>query len=115
MKTLKQTSGVIADPPVRCVVEKLGESNVVLKMYAWTTQDQYDFEKVKSEAIRAVKEAFDLANYEMHEPNYTLKMQGYYTVDEQTILEQTHPKNEASAIPEFNFRLSLMSPKITHS
>lgn len=99
MKTLEQTSGVIADLPVRCAVEKLGDSNVVLKMFAWTTQDQFDYGKVKSEAIRAVKEAFDLANFEMPEPIYRLKIQGYSPVEEQTLLEQAHPKEDAPPPP----------------
>ena len=47
IKTLRQTPGVIPDPPVRCLVEKLGDSNVVLKILAWTTQDQFDYRKVK--------------------------------------------------------------------
>lgn len=97
IKTLEQTCGVIADPPVRCTVEKLGDSNVVLKMFAWTTQDQYDFGKVKSEAIRAVKEAFDLANYEMPEPIYRLKMQGYSPLDDHTVFDQTDHTNGAPA------------------
>lgn len=96
-KTLEQTCGVITDPPVRCAIEKLGDSNVILKMFAWTTQDQYDFGKVKSEAIRAVKEAFDLANYEMPEPIYRLKMQGYSPIDDQAVFEQTdHTKDALS-------------------
>ena len=76
LTTLKQSPGVIADPPPTCTIEKLGDSNVVLKMLAWTTQNTYDFGKVKSEAIRAVKEAFEGANYEMPEPIYRLKIQG---------------------------------------
>lgn len=95
--TLQHTSGVIADPPVRCAVEKLGDSNVILKMFAWTTQDQYDYQKVRSEAIRAVKEAFDLANYEMPEPIYRLKMQGYSPIDDQAVFDQTDHKKDAPA------------------
>ncbi|MEO8326858.1 MAG: mechanosensitive ion channel family protein, partial [Nitrospirota bacterium] len=99
--TLQHTSGVIADPPVRCAVEKLGDSNVLLKMFAWTTQDQYDYQKVRSEAIRAVKEAFDLANYEMPEPIYRLKMQGYSPLDDQAVFDQTDHKKDvpAPAVP----------------
>ncbi|GJL58509.1 MAG: mechanosensitive ion channel protein MscS [Nitrospirales bacterium] len=95
IKTLEETRGVIADPPVRCAVEKLGDSNVILKMFAWTTQDQYDFGKVKSEAIRAVKEAFDLANYEMPEPIYRLKMQGYSPLDDQAVFDPTDQTKDA--------------------
>ncbi|WP_447968154.1 mechanosensitive ion channel domain-containing protein [Nitrospira sp. M1] len=81
VETLRQTPGVISDPPVRCLIEKLGESNVILKMLTWTTQEQFDFLKVKSEAIRNVKEAFDLANYEMPEPIYRLNLQRFPQLD----------------------------------
>ncbi len=99
IKTLRQTPGVIPDPPVRCLVEKLGDSNVVLKMLAWTTQDQFDFLKVKSAAIRDVKEAFDLANYEMPEPIYRLKVQGVSQLDFQADLEQDQPKQKIAHPP----------------
>ncbi|HNP27728.1 MAG TPA: mechanosensitive ion channel family protein [Nitrospirales bacterium] len=98
IETLNQTPGVISDPPVRCAVEKLGDSNVILKMFAWTTQDKYDFQKVSSEAIRAVKEAFDLANYEMPEPIYRLKIQGSSLNEDSTVLEQLRRK-EAPQTP----------------
>ena len=69
--TLQHTLGVIPDPPALCAVEKLGDSHVILRMFAWTRQDQFDVIKVRSEAIRAVKEAFD-----------RLKVQGYPRVHE---------------------------------
>ncbi|GJL59685.1 MAG: hypothetical protein NPIRA03_25420 [Nitrospirales bacterium] len=94
IQTLEQTCGVIDDPPVRCAVEKLGDSNVVLKMFAWTTQDQYDFGKVKSQAIRAVKKAFDLANYDMPEPIYRLKIQGYSSLEGQAVSDRTDHKTD---------------------
>ncbi len=99
VETLRQTPGVISDPPIRCAVEKLGDSNVVLQIQAWTTQDQFDYRKVKSAAIRDVKEAFDLANYEMPEPIYRLKVQGLSQLDGLADLEQVQPKKEAPQSP----------------
>ncbi len=95
ISTLTQTQGVITDPPVRCTVEKLGDSNVILKMFAWTTQDQFDFKKVSSQAIRAVKEAFDLANYEMPEPIYRLKVQGISHMTDATLSKETEPHEKS--------------------
>ncbi|GJL62002.1 MAG: mechanosensitive ion channel protein MscS [Nitrospirales bacterium] len=100
IKTLRHTPGVIPDPPVRCFVEKLGDSNVVLKMLAWTTQDQFDFLKVKSEGIRNVKEAFDLENYEMPEPIYRLKVQGLSQENVQAVSDQKPtPKTYKDSAP----------------
>ncbi len=99
IETLERTQGVISDPPVRCSVDKLGDSNVVLKILAWTTQDQYDYGKVKSAAIRNVKEAFDLANYEMPEPIYRLKVQGLSQLDGLADVEQGQHREEISHLP----------------
>ncbi len=112
--TLQKTSGVIQDPPVRCHVEKLGDSNVILTMFAWTTQDQFDFLKVKSEAIRNVKEAFDSANYEMPEPIYRLKVQGLTGVDIPAVLEEEAPKLEGSAPPSSQPRKNSDVSRDTH-
>jgi len=99
IETLNQTPGVIPDPPVRCTVEKLGDSNVVLGLFAWTTQDQYDYSKVKSEAIRALKEAFDRADYEMPEPIYRLKVQGLSGVDANALPDAEIPKKDDESVP----------------
>lgn len=101
IETLNHTPGVISDPPVRCTVEKLGDSNVILKLFAWTTQDQFDYAKVKSEAIRALKEAFDRADYEMPEPIYRLKVQGL--TGSETVISsdlEIEKKNDGSAFPD---------------
>ncbi len=74
--TLRATPGVITDPPENCLIKTLGDSNVVLTMMAWTDQALYDFGKVRSEAIKNIKEAFDSANFEMPEPIYRLRIEG---------------------------------------
>lgn len=74
--TLLATPGVIADPPENCLIKALGDSTVVLTMMAWTDQAKFDFGKVRSEAIKNIKEAFDTANFEMPEPIYRLRIEG---------------------------------------
>lgn len=94
VETLMRAPGVLDDPPVRCTVEKLGDSNVILKVFGWTNQSRYDFPKVKSEAIRAVKEAFDRADYEMPEPIYRLKVQGLSGNEGFSVSEPVPPDKE---------------------
>lgn len=69
-RTLEQMAGVLADPPPRVDVHALGEYNVVLRAYAWMDQRTHDFLKVRSEAIRLVKEAFDAGGVQMPVPTY---------------------------------------------
>jgi small-conductance mechanosensitive channel len=71
--TLAQMEGVLDDPPPYCTVEALGESNVVLRIFGWVDQNHADFTKVRSEAIRLVKGAFDRAGIVMPEPIYNLR------------------------------------------
>ncbi|MEP6678145.1 MAG: mechanosensitive ion channel family protein [Betaproteobacteria bacterium] len=71
--TVAQMEGVLSDPPPTCTVEQLGDSNVVLRVYGWMDQTHADFQKVRSEAIRMVKGAFDRAGIVMPEPIYNLR------------------------------------------
>jgi small-conductance mechanosensitive channel len=74
-KTLLEMEGVVEKPEPRVDVLALGDSNVVLRVFGWVDQRRFDFQKVRSEAIRIVKEAFDAAGVVMPEPTYGLRMQ----------------------------------------
>ena len=67
-ETLAGMDGVLDDPPPVVTVEALGDSHVVLRMMGWVDQRRYDYFKVRSEAIRLVKQAFDAAGVTMPEP-----------------------------------------------
>lgn len=66
--TLERTPGVLGDPPPFGWIDALGDSNVVLHLFAWTDQREAEWAKVRGEAIRAVKEAYDAAGIRMPEP-----------------------------------------------
>lgn len=74
LSTLLAVTGVLQDPKPLVVVQSLGDSNVILRCYAWIDQMQVDFVKVRSEAIRAVKSAFDRAGIVMPEPIYKVRL-----------------------------------------
>lgn len=73
LSTLLETPGVLEEPPPQVLVEALGDSAVVVHGYAWVDQMEASLLKVKSEAIRRVKEAFDGAGIAMPEPIYQVK------------------------------------------
>ena len=52
---------MLADPPPQALVEALSDSNLVIRFIGWVDQRAADFLKVRSEAIRRVKEALDAA------------------------------------------------------
>lgn len=72
--TLAQMQGVLDDPPPSCTVQQLGDSNVVLRVFGWVDQTRAEFVKVRSEAIRLVKGAFDRAGVVMPEPIYNVRV-----------------------------------------
>jgi len=74
VKTLGELPGVLKTPPPLCLVEALGDSNVLLKVQAWIDQGDTDFLKARSEAQRLVKEAFDDAGIVMPEPIYNINL-----------------------------------------
>lgn len=75
VEVLRDSPGVLATPPPQCLIEELGDSTVNLKMFGWVEQTHSEFLKVKSEAIRRVKEAFDEAGIFMPEPIYKVRME----------------------------------------
>ena len=64
----KAVDGVLADPAPAAVVSRIDEYAIVFTVLGWVDQRASDFNKVKSEAIRAVKETFDAEGVELAEP-----------------------------------------------
>ena len=75
LDTLRSMSAVMDEPAPWSAVQSLGDSNVVVALYAWVDQTKADFTKARSEAIRLVKQALDNAGVQMPEPIYIVKMQ----------------------------------------
>lgn len=73
-KVLRNMQGVLAEPKPLVVIQELGDSNVLLRIFAWVNQEDYSYSKVRSETIRTVKEAFDDAGIVMPEPIYKLRL-----------------------------------------
>ena len=74
VQTVREVPGVLPMPPAMALIEELGDSNVSLKVFCWIDQRGHDWRKVRSEAIRQVKQAFDAAGIVMPEPIYRLKL-----------------------------------------
>jgi len=72
--TLDAMKGVLAEPPPFARVRELGDSSVVVRLHGWVDQNEADFHKVQSEALRLVKQAFEEADVEMPEPTYRLQL-----------------------------------------
>lgn len=74
VRTLESMEGVMDDPPPEAQVLELGDSNVQVRVFGWVDQASYDFLRVRSEAVRLVKTAFDDARVSMPEPTYNMRL-----------------------------------------
>ncbi len=74
LKTLKEMDGVLSDPGPTALIRELADSSVTLWFAAWVDQEEFSFGKVKSEAIRRIKESFDAADIDMPSPIYIVEM-----------------------------------------
>ena len=74
LKALKILSGIMIEPKPQVIIQGLGDSSVVMRIYAWVDQRQHDFIKVRSEAIKLVKRALDEEDIVMPYPVYNVKI-----------------------------------------
>lgn len=74
MENLKRNPAVLMEPAPMVVVDNLGDSTVMIRIFAWINQSKHDLAKAKSESIRLIKEAFDEEGIEMPEPTYRLHL-----------------------------------------
>ena len=61
LDALNKTPGMIQEPAPYVLFEPLGDSSVILRCLAWMNQDDTEFLKVHSAAIRSVKRALERA------------------------------------------------------
>lgn len=88
LETLDQIPAVLEDPAPWVVVEELGDSSVNMRFFAWIDQNQSDYLKSKSEAIRLVKEKFDEVDIEMPEPIYRVHLMNHASVQAEELPEK---------------------------
>lgn len=67
-RALRDVPGVLHKPPPLALAERLDPYAVTIKIYGWVDQAVSDFLKVKSEAIRTMKAAFEREGVSMPEP-----------------------------------------------
>lgn len=71
---LARMKGVLDDPPPFMRTQELGDFNVTVSFFGWVDQRSYDYLKVRSEAVRLIKEAMDAAKIDMPVPSSHLTL-----------------------------------------
>nr|WP_246205086.1 mechanosensitive ion channel family protein [Altericroceibacterium indicum] len=73
VKILKSIDFILDTPEPSAVVEEVGDSNIVIRFMGWLDQEKTDFQKGRSRAIPAVKDALEDAGFALPEPIYRLR------------------------------------------
>jgi small conductance mechanosensitive channel len=93
---LRVLPGVLEDPGPQLQVRDLGDFSVILVCSGWVDQREVDFYKVRSEAIKLVKEAFDEAGVTLPEPTSTVRLVRPAAPDAEALPER-HPLRSGRA------------------
>jgi small-conductance mechanosensitive channel len=64
---------VLDTPKASAIISEVGDSNIVLRFFAWVDQEKTDFMKGRSLAIQAAKTALETAGFALPEPIYRLR------------------------------------------
>lgn len=74
LHVLTDMQGILAEPKPQVIVNEIGNSNIVLRIYAWINQTEYDFLKVRSETIKKAKECLDQAQISVPNPTFDVNL-----------------------------------------
>ena len=74
IKTLKSVPGILAMPQPAALLQDLGDANVPLQILGWVDQANNNFQQVRSESIRAIKQAFEEAGVVNPMPIYHVNL-----------------------------------------
>jgi len=74
VEVLTSMDAILDEPPPLALLERLGDSSVPIRFFAWVDQQDTDYFKALSEAIRVLKAAYDDAAIEMPGPIYRVQM-----------------------------------------
>ena len=93
--TLHDMEGLLDDPKPMALVDSLGDFSVIVRVYGWVNQEEFSFSKVRSEAIKKTKRAFDEAGIVMPEPIYQIRVTDNLSLPTTASVQTTQPSKPA--------------------
>lgn len=94
---LRDLPGILREPEPQGLIMELGDSAVQLRFLAWIDQQQSDFSKSRSEAIRLLKNAFDQAAIVTPEATYKVLLSNEQQPPDSGPLRPTKPPPATAA------------------
>jgi len=89
LETLTAMPDVLSDPKPTVLVADAGDSSMSIRFSGWIDQRQTGFAKIRSEAIRLVKSAFDRAGIDMPDPGFRVEISRPGQTPDDASLEQS--------------------------
>ncbi len=71
---LSEMEGVLRDPPPQVLARELGDDAVTLRFIGWVDQRDVDLIRMRSEAIRTVKETLEAEGLTLPSPEYMIRV-----------------------------------------
>lgn len=71
---ISSLEGLLEQPAVTGRVHELGDSTVELRFFAWVDQTTADFDKLRSNALQAIKEAYETEGIATPAPEYGIRV-----------------------------------------
>ncbi len=92
LEMLRKANAVLDDPEPFASVDEFGDAGVAVTYYGWVDQRQYDWRRVRSEALRHLKGVLDAEGVEMPEKTYRV-----LTADLESHRQQEPERRERAA------------------
>ncbi|WP_243453458.1 mechanosensitive ion channel family protein [Polymorphobacter multimanifer] len=104
LAAIRALPNVLDTPRSHAVIEMVGDSNIILRFFAWIDQRETDFGKGRSLAIQAAKQALEQSGFELPEPIYRIRVDAPGDASRLALAAararpQGRPKSQASAPP----------------
>ncbi len=74
VKTLRDLEGVSREPGPFSLIRELDDAKVILQFFGWVDQSQHGFLRIRSRALRRLKERFDAEGVLMPEPSTNVRV-----------------------------------------
>lgn len=84
---------ILREPEVNAVIQSVGDSNVILHFTAWINQQNTNYGRARSLAIRVVTRALAEQGFTMPEPIYRLRFDSDTPVDSSLLSEAISPQD----------------------
>lgn len=99
LQVLKQVDGVLAEPKLSIIIQEWSDNGLMIRIWAWVDQTQVNFAKVRSEAMRQVKQVLEQAQMLRVDTIYKIQL---VEQSEMAPVQQSTTASDESAVKDIS-------------